>query len=242
VNKLNPFVVLVLGCLFLTLPAMARAQGSTQHRTPFDSYSRVVEKIFVHDKSQYSPYTGPDISHWELLYKEEPNNAVYNRKRLGIFSLTPTQRVFVDVLFDPMTEYYEFRDAATGSLIHQFSYYGGLSGALLINGQGIVYQYSNHFPLCGGNETRKFALKGGKLAEVQQPFLYLENAEPKVPRDITLFFSPSASSPQVASLNKGATVKVLTVERIEKNFWFLVKTPLGLTGWVHEGLDITNCN
>jgi hypothetical protein len=56
--------------------------------TPFDSCVQIAPHVFVFDKSQFSKYAGPDVSHWKRLYDEEPDDHSYDRKRLGIISLT----------------------------------------------------------------------------------------------------------------------------------------------------------
>jgi hypothetical protein len=81
-------------------------------------------------------------------------------------------------------------------------------------------------------------MKGGRLTEVQQPLVYFENSETATTKNITLFLEPRESSSQVAILEQGTTVDILT---IGKGNWFLIRTPLGLTGWVHDGLDVHNC-
>lgn len=229
-NKLTSFFIWFF-CLLLVLFGVAHAEEASREKTPFDSYIRVSDKFFVYNQSLISPYTGPDVSHWELLLPHglDDNEHDMDRKRLGIVSLTPTLQVYLDVLWDPMTEYYEFRDIKVGKLIHRFSYYGGLNGALLVNGQGAVYQYTTPGNMCFGRETKKFILKNEKLVEVQQPFAYWESSETTTLENVTLYFSPSETSSQVALLTKGTVVKVLTSN---KDSWYLIKTPLGLTGWV----------
>ena len=237
-NKFNSFVAGILCCIFLALPVLSLAQEGIQTKTPFDSYFRVTDNLFVYDQSLLSPYNGPDVSHWELLYRDTDSS--YDRKRLGIISLTPTQRVYVDNIWDPMSEYFEFRDVNSGKLIQKFEYRGGLNGALLVNGQGAIYQYSTPANMCFGKETKKFIYKNGKLAEVPQPFAYWEDSETTTLENITLYFSPNEKSSQVAALPKGTAVQVLTSN---KDGWYLVKTPLGLTGWVVlfiKGSKVTN--
>lgn len=223
-----------LGFMFSTLPALAWAQESVQTKTPFDSYVRVAEKFFVYEQSLISPYTGPDVTHWNLLIPHEIQEShdsemvFYDRKRLGVVALTPALRVYVDIIGDPMTEYYEFRDIKDGKLIHKFSYYGGLNGGLMVNGQGVIYQYNTPKEMCFGNETTKFVIKKGKFVEVPQPVAYWENTETTTTEDVTLFFEQRETSPHVATLTKGTTVSVLA----HNGLWFLIKTPLGLTGWI----------
>ena len=54
-------------------------------------------------------------------------------------------------------------------------------------------------------------MKGGKLTEVQQPLVYFENSETTTTKNITLFLEPRESSSQVATLEEGTTVDILTV-------------------------------
>lgn len=227
--KFNSIIAAVSIFVLAMFPTITCAQDRPEYQTPFDSYVRVANKVFVYDQSLFSPYTGPDVSHWERIFTEEPDDSVYNRNRLGIVSLTPTQRAYVDVMFDPMTEHYEFRDIKSGKLIHRFSYYGGFSGAMLVNGQGALYVHSSPESLCTtGKETRKYTLNNGALIEMQQPLVYWVNVNSTTSADTTLFLAPKTTSSPVAILKKGTMVNVLTKEK----GWLLIKTPLGLTGWV----------
>lgn len=209
-------------------------------KTPFDSYERVADKVFVTDRALFAPYKGKDVSHWELVYTEEPNDSGYARKRIGVFSITTTYQAYFDVLWDPLVEHYELRDAKTNHLIHSFQFGNGFEGAFLINGKGAIYQYATPPALlCFGKETKKFELKNGKLEEVKQPYAYWENTETTTLENVTLYFSSSSTSTSVAFLAKGTEVTVLSA----KDSWLLIKTPLGLTGWVQRSLlNNTICN
>ncbi len=218
--------------------------GEKSNSTPFSAYVSVSDKIYVYDKSLFSPYTGPDVSHWNQIYTEEPDDPTYDRKRLGIISVAPNLRVYVDVLFNPMDEYYEFIDVKTGQMVFSLQYYGGFTGTLLFNGQGSMYEYDRPAPLCTqGRAITKYNIKNGKLVIVPQPFVYFDNVSATTNKDAKLFFEPKTSSPVVASLASGTSVQVLT----QDNNWLLVRTPLGLTGWVPGGetgsplSDLYNC-
>jgi hypothetical protein len=238
--NIKPNSVFVIAFTFALgiLPAISCAQDKAESHTPFDSYFRAANIFFVYDSSQYSPYNGPDISHWNLTYSDVNPGSV--RKRWGIFSITKTQRVYVDEIWDPMSAHIQLIDINNNKLIHEFIYDYQIDGALLFSGQGAVYQYFRPKYLCSGGQTKKFWFQDGNLVEVQQPFAYLANTETTLISDVTLFFSSSAASGQIATLKEGSSVSVLA---IDKGYWFLIKTPLGLTGWVEGGsLLITRCN
>jgi hypothetical protein len=227
--------------MLATMSAACFAQNSVPEHTPFDSYIKVADRIFVYDKSLFSTYVGPDVSHWQLLYKD--TDPIYDRKRLGVVSLTPTIRVYVDLIWDPMSQYYELRDVSSSKLIQKFEYYGGVWGMLLFSGQGVVYEFRQPGELCWGTTTNKYIYADGRFNEVPQPLHYLNNAESHLLEDVQLFYEPKISSLKVAALTKGTKVTVLSVDKISKvEYWSLIKTPLGLTGWVDRGLDIFLCN
>lgn len=230
--------------LISIFPAISFAKESTPNQSPFDSYPRIAERVFVYDKSQFTAYSGADVSHFELPYTEEPDNPNFIRKRLGIISISPKQRAYLDITSDPMSEYFEIRDEGSGRLIKSFGYYGGFSGALLFSGQGVVYEYRRAGSLCWGKTTNKFALVDGKLVEIPQPFRHLNDADTTLLSDAKLFFKPESASSQVATLNKGTPVAVLSFMEAKevgsKWRWFLIKTPLGLTGWVPESLKLND--
>lgn len=226
-----------MGVVFIVLTGFSEIcfpQDELIEHTPFDQYIRINNKIFAYDKNLFTPYSGPDVSHWKLEVSHPANNSdeqihEYDRKRLGIFALTPSLQVYLDEYNDPISKYYELRETKNGNLIHVFKYQGGADGALLFNGAGSVYQYASPEYGCFGKETKKFILEGSKLVEVRQPMSYWEESNTTTIVDVILFLEPTAKSSQVASLPKNTHVKVLTENT---NGWLLIKTPLGLTGWV----------
>jgi hypothetical protein len=240
------FAITIANILF-ALSSPCSAQNAIPEITPFDSYPQVANRIYVYDKSQYSPYNGPDITHWELLlpHSRDDNNHEFDRKRLGVVTLTPTLKVYVDAIWDPMSEYYELRDTKNGKLIHQFRYKGAAWGLLLFSGQGAVYEFRQIDELCHGNTTNKYVYKNEKLTEIALSMQFLNDAESEVLGDTQLLIEPKANNSYVASLPKGTKVTVLALKYISKSdprdSWFLIKTPLGLTGWVTGGLEITTC-
>lgn len=241
---LKHFCRVAIALVLVEFSMASFAQNEVPEHTPFDSYVRVADKIFVYDQSQFSPYTGPDVSHWELLYTDD--DPFFERKRLGVISLTPTQYVYLDSIWDPMSQYYELRDTKSGRLIHKFEYYGAAFGLLLFSGRGVVYEFRQMDMLCHGNTTNKYVYENGALSEVAQPLHLLSDAESISFIDIKLLNEPKINSTQVASLLKGTKVTVLALKQSPKkdpaDFWLLIKTPLGLTGWVSGGLDIGTCN
>lgn len=200
--------------------------------TPFDSYVRAAPEVFVTDKSLFSPYAGANVSNW--IPPEEKENTAEGRRRLGLFTLAPGQQVYIDVVQTGLPTYYELRYAGNGRLIHRFEYAEGWDeGALLLlNGHGSVYEYARPRDLCLGMATKKFEFRGGALIEVKQPFVYLDDSDTTTLEEIPLFQDTRSASPQVATLNKGSQVKILDSRKIGDAHWYLIKTPLGLTGWV----------
>ncbi len=217
-------------CALFTASSVSLAQEST----PFNLYVQVPgSRVYVFEKSQFTEYKGPDVSHWKRIYTEEPDDSSYDRERLGIISIAPNLRVYVDVLFDPMTEYYELTDVKTNKTVLLLKYYRGFTGTLLFNGQGSMYEYDRPASLCTeGRAITKYNIKNGKLVLVPQPFVYFDNVSATTNKDAKLLFEPKATSSVVASLPSGTRVQVLTGNA---DSWLLVRTPLGLTGWIPGG-------
>lgn len=223
-------------------PVIALAENST----PFDSYEQVHRNIFVYDKSLFSKYTGSDVSQSERRVQDE--DVFFDRERIGIFDISPSERVYVDQVDDHMTRHFEIRNIKNGKLIGSFDFYAGAAPnskqALLFSGQGAIYEYSHAGSLCWGMVTRKYVLVSGKLKEVPQPYMYIDHGETELLRDVKLFLNPNASSSQVASLTEGTSVIVLSFKSVEgkgrSDNWLLIKTPLGLTGWIPESQEVND--
>lgn len=242
-------VATLLGCLIALQDASAQTASSGSSRkpgativehNPFEEYARVADSIYVYDRSQFVRYTGPAVP----TLSTDENNAVEGRRRLGTIAIAPGMRLMVEATTQPMSQNYELRDTKTGELVHEFSYYGAVAAPLLFTGQGTVFDYAELSPLCWGSVTRKYEFVGGKFVEVQQPFRLLVNAETELLRNVQLLSSPNEASAPVASLSKGMKATVITFEQPDR---FLIKTPLGLTGWLidkrsESSLSITQCN
>lgn len=241
-----PRLASILGCLIAIQSASAQVASASKpkamsvERNPFEKYARVVDSIHVYDRSQFVRYTGPAVP----PLKTDENDAVEDRRRLGTITIAPGVKLTIEATTQPMSRNYELRDTKTGELVHWFSYYGAVAAPLLFTGQGTMFDYAELSPLCWGSVTRKYEFVGGKFIEVQQPMHLLANAETELLRNVQLLFSPSETSAPVASLSKGMKATVITFEQPDR---FLIKTPLGLTGWLidkrsESALSINQCN
>lgn len=207
---------------------------------PFDKYIRVSDIIYVYDRSQFVPYNGPALS----PRNPDAEDGIVERRRLGTISVAAGVKLNIESVEKPMYDVYEFRDPSTGKLIHEFSYFATGVPPLLFNGQGVVYEYKIPFPLCSGHETNKYELTDGKFVAIRQP-MHFVNVKTGILRDVKLFSLPDTASSQVALLQKDMTVTVLAYG--DSPDYLLIKTPLGLTGWLindrsNSSVSITECN
>lgn len=234
-------LVLVLAIAALpSAPVQAQPLGDhtqpfAQAPSPFAPYHRVAQQVFVTEPSLFTRYSGPDVTHWR---PPEGAEDVESRKRLGVFALTPALKVYIDVVQTGLPTYYDLRDMSNGRLIHRFEYGEGRDegAVLLLNGRGIVYEYAMPEDNCFGMVTRKFRLRHGKLVEVKQPYVYLARSETTTLENITLYQAAATSAPPVATLTRGTAVTILERRALKGKDWYLIKTPLGLTGWVPDTL------
>jgi hypothetical protein len=119
--------------------------------------------------------------------------------------------------------------------------------ALIIPGNGFVYsmgQTNSYFDV-----RRKFEVRGGKVVEVKQPFLWVGGGLRKVKRTplmdenepvspVVLRSEKRPDAPIVATVPLGGEVEVLLSEAPESR-WFLVRTAFGLVGWYQTPSEAT---
>lgn len=215
------------------------AETLDESANPFKKYSRVAKEIYVSDRALFARHTGAPIP----LRTDDTKYADVERKRIGLVTVAPGVRAYIDTVLHATGSEYEIRHSKDDKLIGTFFFDHAPVGPLLFTGQGVVYERVSLFPLCRGAVTRKYVLVGDVLQEVVQPMAFV-NEETTVLSSIKLYSTPDGSGHQVATLLEGMTATVLTVQHERK---FLLKTPLGLTGWYIEpggvvALEVTNCN
>lgn len=208
--------------------------------SPFDGYPNVADQIFAYDRALFTPYVGAPLVPFTL----NPTDGVHERIRLGTAVVAPGVKLDIEVVSEPMSQNYEFFDSKSRRLVHKFTYFYSRVAPLLISGQGFVFDYTPVQPLCGGRATRKHKFVNGRFVEVQQALLLLNDAQTEIVADVQLRASASLSSSPVASLPSGSTATVLAHESPNR---YLLKTPLGLTGWIVDDgnpakLSILHCN
>lgn len=95
--------------------------------------------------------------------------------------------------------------------------------ALTVPGNGFIYSSgrSNNLHV----ERQKFAIREGKLVEVEQPFSYVGlDTKANVPLTLT---AGKGTGEVIAKVNKGGEVNVV----LRDGEYLLIKTPFGLIGW-----------
>ena len=106
--------------------------------------------------------------------------------------------------------------------------------SLVVPGNGFVYAIgrSNNLHLV----RQKFALRGGELVEVKQPFSYVGlQTKANVPLTLT---AEKGGGETIANIPKDGPLEVL----VSDNGYLLVKTPVGLVGWWKMKTDVMKDN
>jgi hypothetical protein len=120
---------------------------------------------------------------------------------------------------DPMYIFYLIADSDT-------VYFGRFAAdKVIIPGNGFVY--TEHRSNEMFNVKKKFKIVDNKFVEVEQPF-YEVGIKSKLTKNVTIYTDTTTIIP-VADLFKGQEVHVL----LNSGDYYLIKTPLGLTGWVY---------
>lgn len=105
--------------------------------------------------------------------------------------------------------------------------YFGEFGADIVIVPGNGFVYTKHRSNEMFNRIRKFKIVDNKFVEVKQPFFWV-GIQSELVQDATLYSDTCRINP-VAYLGKGQKVFVL----VNSGDYYLVKTPLGLTGWIY---------
>ncbi|OIQ94452.1 hypothetical protein GALL_236000 [mine drainage metagenome] len=210
---------------------------SSDTQTTAERFIPVTPEIYVFDTSQFKSYTGPNVSKLgaERLGLDDDS---FNRRRIGSVQLSKNINVFVDELQLPNNIEYELVDVTSGEPIQKV--YTGQFGAsaLRFTGAGTVYVTDKR--ACRSEATRKFVLQGRKLVEIQQPLLYV-GIDSRVVGNVKIFLDTDGKT-QIATLQSGTVVTVIGRASRNGSDTLLIKTPLGLTGWLIEGADHSGGN
>jgi|CXWL01.1.fsa_nt_gi hypothetical protein len=112
-------------------------------------------------------------------------------------------------------------------------YVGSFSGEhLIVPGNGYLYVVRATNRSFEGRE--KWAIEGGELKEVKQPFYYV-GKETRTLKALELRAEPSDGSVILARLPKGETVTVVLQQSVEDiAAQYLVRTRFGLVGWTTD--------
>lgn len=230
------FFAVLTASIFTAISSSSMADNpfdSAAAANPFRAYPKAIGEIFVYNESLFSKYNGPSI---------ENTDQNYESNRLGIITVAPNRKYYIDATADPTSNYFEILDIRTGKLIHKFKFHDGIYGSLLFTGNGVVYEYMTNPELCWGTITIKYNFVNDALLEVEQPLQYMANTSTVTTKDVQLYLAPDEKSQKVASLAAKTQVAVLSSKKGSWGEWALVQTPLGLTGWVKDGLEIFLCN
>ena len=219
-------------------PAISNPERAAKAH-PFGGLHRVADGIYVHDRAHFTKYEGPPLSAWNANARD----GILEKKRLGAIAISPGTILDIERQVNYKSEFLELIDPRTRRAIHRFTSSGSGEPPLLFDGEGTVHAYEQVRPLCWGSATRKYEFAGTRLVETHQPVLTL-GVETELLQEAVLRISPAKQSAPVVTLPKGSPATVLTYQVPGK---FLLKTPLGLTGWLvadagETMLTITECN
>lgn len=223
--RIFKYTVLVFTAL-LGFSELCFSLESETQRTAFDQYENVYSDdlraiyVYVFDKTQF-------LGNRNKTYWQNIDGNDIETTAIGDIVFSPSQRIYITQAEGGFQTCLEIRSSEKNTLLlDKICEYRNI--ALLFNGRGALY-VSTHPDTCsGGKITQKFQLIKDKLQQIQQPLLFWEDVATELTVDLTLYSIQDASSTSVAKLNKGAKVQVLTRD----NSWYLIKSPLGLTGWV----------
>lgn len=210
---------------------------SSDIQTTAERFVPVTPEIFVFDSSQFKSYTGPNISKLGAA-RFGLDDDFFDRRRIGSVQLSKNINVFVDELRLPNNIEYELVDVISGESIQKIHSGQFGASALRFTGAGTVYVTDKL--ACRSEATRKFVLQGKKLIEIPQPLLYV-GMDSRVVGNVKLFLDTDGKN-QIATLQDGTVVTVIGRAPKNGSDTLLIKTPLGLTGWLIEGADNSGGN
>jgi len=226
--------------------ALVAQEKQRAPRNPFENKLQVAKNVYVENQTQFSKWAGAKVSLGDYLPES------YSRTRLGTIDFAPGKKLHLDAVDNLVhfPSYFELVEPKSEKIVGKFPNYDISDVRWFFPGNGIAYLNQKHLNMCGPQYTRKFVLQAGAMVEVKQP-LYFIDAETDVLSAATLYESANGGK-VVANLLPGTKVQVVGVLPGKDDFWtmaYLVKTPLGLTGWhtpkpnqVDGELDIYMCN
>ena len=105
---------------------------------------------------------------------------------------------------------------------------------IVITDSGYIYLYGQYKEYrC--NVMEKYIIVNNKIEKVEQPLYYI-NCMQKTNCDFYIKSKPDVNSENVALISKNSEIEVVGVKEVEvknqKEDWVLIKSVLGLTGWV----------
>lgn len=227
-NLIAPELLNGKGSFQFSISVIVGAIGSDIQSTA-DRFTPMTPEIFVFEPSQFHAYSGKDISKLGAEKLGLDKNE-FNRRRIGMVQLARGVDIFVDELTLPNNIEYEFVDADSGNTLQTI--YSGQAGASSFRFTGTGTIYVTDKLSCHGDTTRKYVLQGRKLVETPQPLFYV-GKDSRVVGNVKLFLDVDGKQ-QIATLQDGTVVTV--IGRASKNGGntLLIRTPIGLTGWILE--------
>ncbi len=105
---------------------------------------------------------------------------------------------------------------------------------IVITDSGYIYVYGKYKEY-RFDVVEKYIIRNNKLEKIEQPINYI-NCKQKTNCDFYIKRQPNINSENVALISKDSEIEVIGVKEIEinnkKEDWVLIKSVLGLTGWV----------
>jgi hypothetical protein len=195
-----------------------------------DKFLPLTPQIYVTDPSLFHPYSGPDLSDTSKAIAKEVglNEDDVTIRRLGSVQLAKNLDVYVDEITFPANMSYSLTDTSNGNLIQGLDSVQFSASALKFTGTGVVYVTNMG---CRAESTVKYVLQGKKLISVEQPLIYV-GIDSRVAGNVRLFEDITGKK-EVATLQSGTLVTVIGRDPHNSSN-VVIKTPLGLTGWLLE--------
>lgn len=207
--------------------------------SPFEGKVLAAPHIYVESLAQFVKWSGEPVPPGDF----DPED--FKRTRLGTVTFGAGLKVHIDFIENLVhfPSYYELVDTSTGGALGRYDVFDREDGDWYFSGNGAAYLNRDDLSLCGVTRraTTKIAQQGRRLIEVTQPLMYI-GAEAEAGTSVRLHESPTSSAAVVATLLPKTKFLVLGLLHSKSKPYetvFLVKTPLGLTGWFVPDPDAT---
>ena len=161
---------------------------------------------------------------------------------------------FVEEVNDPNDssgKIFEFKGVKNSSINRWFGFFAYFNGKcpnkiwkiykMIITDTGIIYVYGQYGDFRYLTVMAKYKIQGNEILEIEQPFYYI-GVQQTTKCNFKILEFPSDNAKEVALIGDNTKIEVIGVRPNGKDWenenysykddWVLIRSPLGLTGWV----------